>query len=921
MLDIKLLGAPHITLHGEPLALRRNSIKARAILYYLATVGTPETRERLAGLFWSDWPEAKARAYLRGELHLLSDLKDAYLLDRDGRLLLAPATPCVDLRVLQQTAANPTPTLEALYEASKAYTGPFLDGIDLQVEESSPLFIEWLHTQRDLVERQWLQVLFRLATACADEVRMVTAGIDACTRLLDLEPEREEVHRLKMRLLALDGQRAAALKQYDVCASALMDELGVPISAETNALYDRILAGEFDRTAAESSGSRLATQPPFQAIAPPMHLSGRRDELAQLADLLTQPGRSPVVALVGMGGVGKTALAATLAAQLRPHFPDGVLWGRVATDAALDILQSWALAYDRDLSKITSQEARAAALRNILSDKRALIVLDDVVAGKPIDLLLPGAAACPVLLTTRDRAEVAQHTTAIVELRELTAASGLDMLTHLLGVETIAAEQNAATELCQLLDGLPLAVEIAAQRVVAAPRRDLARMVRSLHSAAARLAHGISNRSVRTSFEVSWASLDAPLRRIFALTGLFDGRAFTARAVSAVGALAVDEALDYLDLLTTLSMLKFAGGEQYAQHRLLADFALEKLAEHPELAQFQRRYVAHYQSLAHRAAGDFAQLAQEWEHLLHAVELAQQMQLWPELLALVDAAAAPWFARGRLHDARRGFVAGLDAANALDDAQHRTRFSFFLGRIALRQDDYPTAQGLLQAAIDGFAASGNQMRMADALVDLADVEIELGAYAAAALHLDSAEAVYTALNQPVGVAAVRCRHASIAYDQAEFDRATELCESGLSMLPADGGELVRSRILRLLADIAVREQQLPLAQQYTQQAQMVNATLNDQTENAAILFAQAKLALYFGNTTEALDSARQSLALYTTMGDRKAAAVIHVLLCAIHRRLGDDAALQAAVARGRALAAEVQDAQVAAMFEQFSVFP
>jgi len=918
MLNIKLLGAPQITLSGEPLNLRRNSIKARAILYYLAATGTPESRERLAGLFWSDWPEPKARAYLRGELHLLSELKDTYLLDAHGRLSLAPHQTLVDLSKLQQTAANPTPTLEELYEAGKLYTGPLLDGIDSQVEESSPLFVEWLLAQRDLAERQWLQVLFRFATACADEARMLTAGIDAATHLLDLEPEREEVHRLKMRLLALDGQRAAALKQYDVCASALMDELGVPISAETNALYDRILAGEFDRTSAEAPVIRTAAAPPFQAIAPPVHLSGREDELAQLVALLTQPGRSPVVAVVGMGGIGKTALAAALAVALRSHFPDGVLWGRVATDAPLDILQSWALAYDRDLSKITSLEARAAALRNILADKRVLIVLDDVVAGKPIDLLLPGAAACAVLLTTRDRAEVARHASALLDLRELSPTSGIDMLTHLLGEATINAEQTAATELCQLLDGLPLAVEIAAQRIVASPRRDLARMVRSLRSASARLAHGLSNRSVRTSFEVSWASLDASLRRTFALLGLFDGRAFTAQTIAAIDNLELDAALDRLDLLATLSMLKFAGGEQYVQHRLLADFALEKLAELPDLTQVQQRFLTHYQRLTQRAAGEFAQLDQEWEHLLHAVELAQQLTLWPDLLALIDAAAAPWFARGRLHDARRGFQAGLAAAQALDDTLHRTRFSFFLGRIALRQDDYATAQGLLQAAIAGFEASGNQMRMADALVDLADVEIELGAYTAATLHLEHAETSYTALGQPVGIAAVRCRHASIAYDQAAFDRATALCESGLQLLPPDGGELVRSRILRLLADIAVREKQLPLAQQYTQQAQQINATLNDQTENAAILFAQAKLALHFGNGAEALENARQSLAIYTAMGDRKAAALIHVLLCAIHRKLGDDANLQMAAARGRAIAAEVQDAQLAAMFDQFS---
>lgn len=918
MLDIKLLGAPQILLNGAPLILRRNSIKARAILYYLAATRAPESRERLAGFFWSDWPETKARAYLRGELHLLGELKDVYLLDVEGRLLLAQDKMHVDLCKLQETAANPTSTLEELYEACKVYVGAFLDGIDSQLEESSPLFVEWMLAQRNLIERQWLQLLFRFATACADEARMLTAGIDACSRLLDLEPEREEVHRLKMRLLALDGQRAAALKQYDVCASALMDELGVLISAETNALYDRILAGEFERTTVGSLRVQLAS-PPFQAIAPPRHLSGRNDELVRLAGLLTQPERSLVIAVVGMGGVGKTALAAALAAQVHAHFPDGVLWGRVATDAPLDILQSWALAYDRDLSKISSLEARAAALRNILADKRALIVLDDVVAGKPVDLLLPGAATCPVLLTTRDRAEVARYTSTILDLRELNAMSGLDMLTHLLGAETIAAEPAAAVELCQLLDGLPLAVEIAAQRIVASPRRNLARMVRSLRSASARLAHSISNRSVRTSFEVSYASLDEPLRRTFALTGLFDGRAFTAQAIAAAGAMTADDALDHLDLLATLSMLKFAGGEQYVQHRLLADFALEKLVELPDLTQVQQRFVDYYRQFTQGAAGNFAQLEQEWEHLLRAVELAHQMHLWQELLGLVDAAAAPWFARGRLHDARRGFMAGLDAANALNDAQHRTRFSFFLGRIALRQDDYAAAQNLLQVAIDGFAASGNQMRLADALVDLADVETELGDYTVAALHLDSAEAIYKMLNQSIGEAAVYCRRASIAYDQTEFDRAAALCERGLNLLPPDGGELVRSRILRLLADIAVRGQQLPLAQRYTQQAQMINVALNDQTENAAILFAQAKLALYFGNIAEALDSARQSLALYTAMGDRKAAAVIHVLLCAIYRRLGDAAALQDAAMHGRALAAEVRDAQVAAMFEQFGV--
>lgn len=920
MLNLKLLGAPQITLHDAPFILRRNSIKARALLYYLATIGALETRERLAGLFWSDWPEAKARAYLRGELHLLSDLKDEYLLDADGRLGLHPDRCRVDVRQLQQTLSTPTATLEELYAASRLVAGSFLDGVDSQLEESSPLFIEWLVAQRELIARQIDQLLYRLACACADEGRMLHVGIDACTELLDRAPEREEVHRLLMRLLAMDGQRGAALKQYDACASALMDELGVLPSAETNALYDRILAGEFDRNAPPAGASAAEAalrRAPFQAIAPPMHLAGRSQELAQLAAMLTRSGRGAVAAIVGMGGVGKTALAAELANRLRNDFADGVLWGRVATDATPDILQSWALAFGRDLSKISSYEARAAAMRDILSDKCALIVLDDVIAGRPIDLLLPGASPCAVLITTRDRAEVARYTGEIMELRELPAPAGLEMLTHLLGQETVAAEQAAAEELCQLLGGLPLAVEMAAQRVLASPRRDLSRMVRSLHSASARLAHGISNHSVRTSFEVSWESLDAPLRHTFAVMGLFDGRPFSAAALAASSEMDDDAALDQLDLLATLSMLKYAEGDRYIQHRLLADFALEKLAALPDRQQVEQRFVAYYRRITLGAAGDFVQLEHEWDHLLRAIQIAHTRQAWSEVLALVDAATAPWFARARFHQARQGLQAGLDAARALQDTAHITRFAFFLGRIALRQDDYTAARELLTTAIAGYAAAGNRLRMAEALVDLADVETELGAYAHAESNLQRAETIYTELEQPTGIAAVRCREASIAYDRNDYAAARRLCEDALQLLPAEGGEVVRSRTLRLLADIAAREQQYALAQQYTAQAQVINAAINDQTEHAAILFAQAKLAHYFGNEQEALVNARQSLAGYTAMGDRKAVAVIHLLLCRIYRALGDQANLQATVQQGRRLAAELQDAQIETWFEEY----
>ena len=105
-----------------------------------------------------------------------------------------------------------------------------------------------------------------------------------------------------------------------------------------------------------------------------------------------------------------------------------------------------------------------------------------------------------------------------------------------------------------------------------------------------------------------------------------------------------------------------------------------------------------------------------------------------------------------------------------------------------------------------------------------------------------------------GTCSPTCRQASIAYDRDAYAQASELCADALHRLPPDGGEGVRSRALRVLADIAVREQQVTLAQQYTTQAQMVNATVNDQTEHAAILFAQAKLAQSLGTTVASIQT-------------------------------------------------------------------
>jgi len=884
-LDIALLGPPSITLDGEPLVLRpRNSARAKAILFYLAASGRPETRERLAGLLWSDWPEKKARDYLRGELFLLNPLKEIYWVEQDGRLALRPDTCQVDLALFRALTATSAPTLEALDTALQLWRGDFLEGFASLVENSSALYAEWLYAERLHWEGQRRQTLYRLAETCARTRQRYDLGIAASAHLLALEPEREEVHRLKMRLLALDGQRTAALKQYDECTAALLDELGVPPSAEINALYDQIVSGDLQATTPLSVELR-SKAPPFQAPAPPAHFVGRDAEREQLAAWLATAGRGATVAIVGMGGVGKTALAAETAGRLRHHFSDGVLWARVATDNPLDILQSWALAYDKDLSKIGSPAARAAAMRAILADKHALIVLDDITAGRAFDLLLPGIALCPVLVTTRDRAEVVTHTTHVLELFELTPTESMQMLTSVLGEESVQSEQAAAIALCTTLGGLPLAVEIAAQRLAASPRRSLTRMVRSLQDAGERLAHGISNRSVRTSFTVSWEAMPAGLRRFFALTGVCDGHSFTPPALAAAAQADLDHTTDQLEHLVTLSMLKLEGADRYVQHRLLADFAREKLAEQPDMDAARLRYATFYRDLAQRAANNYNWLEPEWENLIGSVESAHQLQAWGLVTSSVDVLTAPWFARARFAHARQGFRWGLDAATALGDENRKARYAYLLAKILLRQDDYGVARQLLGAAIDVFTTIQDQPRLADAYIDLADVAIEQDEFAQASTYLANAEQIYIGLHSPVGLATVKSRQALVAFSLDRHEDAQRLCEEGLAALPEGDGAVVRSRTLRLLTDLALYEEHIEEAVAYCFEAQQANQAVNDPNETAALLYAQAKLDHYLDNHTQALVSAERSAQVYASMGDRKAVAIIQHSIGLIHLAL------------------------------------
>lgn len=318
-LSIHLLG-PFLARGGQEQSIHLTSKKAKALLAYLSVEGArPHYRDALAGLLWPDHPDRAARGSLRQALqdlrHAIGDAvpQPLFLASREAIQLDPRADLWLDVAAFEglvaSTARQPLagPEAEAaLRSAIALYRGPFLDGLSLG---DSPAFEEWLLLRREQLGRQVLLALNALAALY--EARAAFADALACARrAIELEPWHEEARRRVMRLLALSGQRSAAIEQFRSYEQLVRRELAVRPDPETLALYERICRGEVVAPSpARAEEAALAPAPLVERVAVPA-LVGRESELAKLAGWLAQAlaGEGRVALVTGEAGSGKTAL-------------------------------------------------------------------------------------------------------------------------------------------------------------------------------------------------------------------------------------------------------------------------------------------------------------------------------------------------------------------------------------------------------------------------------------------------------------------------------------------------------------------------------------------------------------------------------------------------------------------------------------
>lgn len=664
--------------------------------------------------------------------------------------------------------------------------------------------------------------------------------------------------------------------------------------------------------------------PPFQAPALVATFVGRTAILTDLARRLTDSASdaSQILALAGMGGIGKTTLSIGLAHALHRQFAHGVLWGNPAVSAPEAILDSWAQAYGFNYEHLGDVESKAAAFRDMMADRQALIVLDNVEGAQSVRPLLPGASGCRVLLTTRSQDAAHALNAQIVPVAALDRAESLALLGRILGADRVEDEAEAAEEICDLLEHLPLAVEIVGQRLRSRPQRRLADLATRLRSVQAMLAElHISDRAVRASFETSWAMLDEDLQRAFAQLAVFQGRSFQVEAFNAVADLDAYVAAERIFTLSALSLVAPVPPDRYRLHPLLAEFAGEKLTANADSRRIHFRYSDYFLVYAQAHVQKPALLDREWDNVSAGMVAAHTIQALDLVMVYADTLAVPWRVRARFSLARQGYAQAVEAAQIAGDLLAQARYALGWGFACLEQDDYVEAQSHLMTAARFFRQVEDETGVASATLYLARLALEQGEYAEAESHLQHSWALFSQGDHPAGMAATLYWRGYLSYTLGRLEEAKSLCGQALDLqerLAAEASEGAGdvgglaweeasglTQILRALADVAIEEGAYDQAQVHCERALALARSAHDQGEEAATLYLLAVVADCRRELDTALAHADDALVLFRRMGDRGYQALTLFQQSQTYFHQGDHAQAEALILRSRPLAEDV----------------
>jgi len=666
-IHLRLLGPVQAERDGQPVP-GLGSGKGLALLGYLVVHGGPVSREYLADLFWRDKPEERGRANLSWTLHKLSSRLPGCLETSRHTVRFRRTEACwLDLDAFEGLTAGADAA--SLAEAVELYRGEFLEGLSL---DDCADFELWLVGERERWRQRVAEVLGELV-AFYTRRGEVEQGVRCAKRLLVLEPWREEAHRAVMRLLALSGQRGMALAQYETCRRVLVEELGVEPMPETTALYERI----------RLTGPARRHNLPLQ----PTSFVGREEELTEISELLDNPD-CRLLTLVGPGGIGKTRLALQAAKAKTEAFLEGVYFVPLGSVSSAEFLVS-AIADALQYTFSGSLDPKVQLL-NYLREKETLLVLDSFehLIGRTGLLveMLRHAPGIKLLVTSRERLNLRWEWCLEVQGlkypkdgptngRKLEDYDAVQLFQQVAGrvrygFSLSKRNRSAVVRICQLVEGMPLGIELAAAWVGGLTCREVVRKIERQSSSLATSLGDVPtrHRSLWATFEHSWHLLALSEQQVFMKLSVFRG-GFQQESADDVA----NASPAALKSLVDKSLLRLMPSGRYEIHELLRKYAAEKLSAAPQAqVNTRNRHCAHFVALLERQEANLVLVDTVEALTATKVEIENIREAWRWAVARAEIEAIDRALNGlsRYYLLAGPFQAGETAIRMAEDCVH-----------------------------------------------------------------------------------------------------------------------------------------------------------------------------------------------------------------------------------------------------------
>jgi predicted ATPase/DNA-binding SARP family transcriptional activator len=912
-LQISCLGTLSITLDGRSITDDFDTNQTRALLIYLVIEASrPHPREYLAGILWPDQPDQRALHNLRQRLaylrKILGDDTAAVpflLVTRNTVQWNSESDYWLDIQVFTQSLSAAYRhyqhrngkgwlKIRQLKQALQVYQGQFLDLFYLS---GSDLFLEWVTLQREDSNRQAVEGLALLADYYERRGEYALAR-QAVARVIELAPWEETAQSQMMRLLAMDQQWSAAQNQYAILRRYLRDQLNVEPSQATVSLFNEIRAAAAHNSAIPARLLRSQHNLPD----PPTSFIGRVEDLNFLSERLSDP-ECRLLTLLGPGGIGKTRLAMESAREQVGIPADGVFFIPLVQINTSKLILS-AIADGLGMS-VSDRFDLETLLLNYLRNKHLILVLDNfehlLAAQDSIDLLskiLQEAPGVRLVVTSRERLSLQEE--CIYLLNGMSYPSNGDLGNAApesfdsLALFTRRARQlrgnfaldantlPAAIRICQLFDGLPLGVELAAaacwdctcDEIFDRITRDFDELTASASNITPR------HRSLSAAIDVSWQLLTPVQRIVLCQLSVFRGGFDTAAAQAVAGIeLGPTGLVPLLSVLVDKSLLRRSTSGRYDLHEVIRQYAADKLANIAEgAASVLARHARYYADFLANLNGNLKNASQAiaLDAVHREIENARTAWGWlsenhcaDEISRCADSLYQYFNVRSRFSEGIELFQQAVQGLDHHDLGKFGLGVSLSrLGALAYRARENTLAHGALLHSLEIFNRMDVPSELALCMISLSGLQLRQKEFETALAYAHSSLGLYRRLTDQWGESYALYLLGLIKIRMGQFDEAWPVLVESVEVSRRMGGHQRLIAPLNLLGDVACFKGDYESAEKYFQESLDISRTLSDRYNQAIVLNNLATVYQSKQQYDQEIAVFNASLALCREIGDR-----------------------------------------------------